>query len=397
MRRYGHAGAFRFRQVRAVPGWRLVSCYWTVLSSDNTPSRGSVSVWPAVPAVAFAQAGRTPRAPCRRGLVGCGCAGASGESTRLSSMTMPSASARASGFLLWSCSAAARGTALPDGFHRFEEAGPEQGRLVRRVGCSEEFRSQDPCSGVTGEHLPWRGVGEDGKPYPSESWSNGSAGVLRSPVPCPLWPESTQCLDVRSGVGTRRFLLLLVPRFGEVCGQPLPESALDGVPSPRSRSSRSPRPCGSQPSPRAARDRSHRTVSVITFDAPNHPYSRPQHAVRLDGRRRAGAAIARDGFGQCERRRAMAISKLRDKVTIRRVRIDALRVPSARVDATTVQPFSWRRARRGVRSRQRSAIVSSAASTASTVPPRICGPGVRAACCRAAAAGWAFDAGAPPR
>ena len=32
---------------------------------------------------------------------------------------------------------------------------------------------------------------------------------------------------------------------------------------------------------------------------------------------------------------------------------------------------------------------------ASTVPPRICGSGVSAACCRAAAAGWAFDAGAP--
>ena len=36
------------------------------------------------------------------------------------------------------------------------------------------------------------------------------------------------------------------------------------------------------------------------------------------------------------------------RVTHRRVRIDALRVPSAGVGATTVQPFSWRRARRGV-------------------------------------------------
>ena len=55
------------------------------------------------------------------------------------------------------------------------------------------------------------------------------------PVPVPARLDSVP--DVRSGVGTRRFLWLPIPRVGEVCSQPLPESAFDGVPSPRSRSS----------------------------------------------------------------------------------------------------------------------------------------------------------------
>ena len=72
--------------------------------------------------------------------------------------------------------------------------------------------------------------------------------------------------------------------------------------------------------------------------------------VDLERPRRDLARLIR----RCERRRAMAISRLRGK-----------------------------------------AIPSSAASTASTVPPRICGPDVSAACCRPGAAGWAFDASAP--
>ena len=82
--------------------------------------------------------------------------------------------------------------------------------------------------------------------------------------------------------------------------------------------------------------------------------SRPLHAVRLDrtvdlerGRRDLARLIRRlpdaAGDGDLEAAR---------QVAIRPVRIDALRVPSAGVGTTTVQPFSWRRARRGVRSGQ---------------------------------------------
>ena len=113
----------------------------------------------------------------------------------------------------------------------------------------------------------------------------------------------------------------------------------------------------------ASQDCSTRVVSVVALDARNLLVQEDRidcgalgrsmlsgSIVDLERARRDLARLIR----RCERRRAMAISRLRGK-----------------------------------------AIPSSAASTASTVPPRICGPDVSAACCRAGAAGWAFDASAP--
>ncbi len=113
LRRYGYAGAFRFRQVRAASGRRLVSCYRLYMSSDNSPSRGSVSVSPTVPAAAFAQA---PERRVRRVDDVWLDAGVQVREAIDEAVVDDHAErfGRACpGFLLWSSSATARGTVLP--------------------------------------------------------------------------------------------------------------------------------------------------------------------------------------------------------------------------------------------------------------------------------------------
>ena len=184
-----------------------------------------------------------------------------------------------------------------------------------------------------------------------------SAGFLPSPVRTDFGPSRLRSLTwIRCW--NLPFLLLPVPR--------LVGSAASRCRSRRSTASHRLRPdrpslrCTVEP---ASQDCSTRVVSVVAFDARNLLVQEDRidcgalgrsmlsgSIVDLERARRDLARLIR----RCERRRAMAISRLRGK-----------------------------------------AIPSSAASTASTVPPRICGPDVSAACCRAGAAGWAFDASAP--
>ena len=183
------------------------------------------------------------------------------------------------------------------------------------------------------------------------------AGFLPSPVRTGFGPSRLRSLTwIRCW--NLPFLLLPVPR--------LVGSAASRCRSRRSTASHRLQPdrpslrCTVEP---ASQDCSTRVVSVVALDARNLLVQEDRIDCGALGRsmlsgwivdiERARRDLARL-IRRCERRRAMAISRLRGK-----------------------------------------AIPSSAASTALTVPPRICGPAVSAACCRAGTAGWAFDASAP--